>query len=74
VAVGGVLLLAIVVVIAGQSGRLVSLRDGRYCDVPVSAVSGKKTVDVAKHYNAERLRPRYETISGLPLLIMTSEE
>ena len=23
---------------------------------------------------AERLRPRYETISGLPLLIMTSEE
>jgi 6-phosphofructokinase 1 len=66
--------LALDLLLAGQSGRLASLRDGRYCDVPVSVVSGKKTVNVAKHYNAERLRPRYETISGLPLLIMTSEE
>jgi len=66
--------LAFDLVLAGKSGRLVSLRDGRYCDVPVSAVVGKKVVNVAKHYHAERLRPRYETISGLPLLIMTSEE
>jgi 6-phosphofructokinase 1 len=66
--------LALDLLLGGRSGRLVSLRDGRYCDVPVSAVSGKKVVNVAKHYNAERLRPRYETISGLPLLIMTSEE
>jgi 6-phosphofructokinase 1 len=66
--------LAFDLVLAGKSGRLVSLRDGRYCDVPVSVVVGKKVVNVAKHYNTERLRPRYETISGLPLLIMTSEE
>ena len=46
--------LALDLLLAGRSGRLVSLRDGRYCDVPVSAVSGKKVVDIAKHYNAER--------------------
>jgi 6-phosphofructokinase len=66
--------LALDLVLAGRSGRLVSLRAGRYDDVPINVVTGrKKLVDVEKHYNLDRLRPKYETIAGLPLFIMNSE-
>ena len=54
------------------SGRLVCVRNGIYDSVPISAVTGsKKVVDVVKHYNVERLRPRYKRFGGLPLFIMT---
>ena len=66
--------LALDLVVAGRSGCLVSLRAGRYDDVPIDVVTGrKKVVDVEKHYNLDRLRPKYETIAGLPLFIMNSE-
>ncbi len=66
--------LALDLVLSGTSGRLVSLRKGCYDEVPIEAVTGgKKAVDVAKFYNAERLRPRYETLFRQPLFIMTSD-
>jgi len=33
----------------------------------------KKVVDVNRHYNPERLRPRYETFAGQPLFLMMSD-
>jgi 6-phosphofructokinase 1 len=66
--------LALDLVLTGQSGRLVSIHNGRYDSVPIERVVGeKKVVDVARHYVANRLRPRYETFLGQPLFIMTSD-
>ncbi len=36
-------------------------------------VGHKKAVDVAKHYNPKRLRPRYSSFSRQPIFIMTSD-
>ena len=66
--------LALDLVLSKKSGRLISLRHGRYDNVPIDAVSGKKKiVDVHKYYNTDRLRPIYKTLHGLPLFIMTSD-
>jgi 6-phosphofructokinase 1 len=66
--------LAFDLVLAGTSGRLVSLRNGVYDSVPIDVVTGrKKMVDIAKYYNVDRLRPRYETFIRQPLFIMTSD-
>ena len=66
--------LALDLIEQGVSGRLVVVRNGCYDHVPVTVVTGrKKVVDVPKHYNVERLRPRYKTFVGQPLFIMTSD-
>jgi len=55
-------------------GRMVSLRNGQYDNVPIEVVtSTKKTVDIAKYYNTERLRPQYKSFNQKPLFIMTSD-
>lgn len=55
-------------------GRLVSLHNGCYDSVPIEVVTGhQKVVNVSKYYNAERLRPKYESFQHLPLFIMTSD-
>jgi 6-phosphofructokinase 1 len=57
----------------GMHGRLVVLKDGRYDNVPIEVVtSTKKTVDVEKYYNTERLRPQYESFQLQPLFMMAS--
>ncbi|MDH3719149.1 MAG: ATP-dependent 6-phosphofructokinase [Planctomycetota bacterium] len=67
--------LALDLVLKGVSGRLVALRNGCYDSVPIEKVMGKsKVVNVAKHYNVERLRPKYDTLQNQPLFIMTSED
>jgi len=66
--------LALDLVLEGISGRLVSLRDGKYGNVPIESVtSTKKVVDVTKYYNTERLRPYYKSFTDKPLFIMTSD-
>ena len=66
--------LALDLVLAGTSGRLVCLRNGVYDSVPIDVVTGrKKVIDVQKYYNRERLRPRYESFVRQPLFIMTSD-
>ncbi len=66
--------LAMDLVLDGVSGRLVSIRNGRYDDVPIEVVtSRKKVVDVKKFYRPDRLRPRYERFDGAPVFIMTSD-
>ena len=65
--------LAMDLIVKGMHGRLVVLKDGRYDNVPIEVVSRtKKVVDVDKHYNTERLRPKYESIQLQPLFMMAS--
>ncbi len=66
--------LAMDLILDGVSGRLVSIRNGRYDNVPIEVVtSRKKVVDVKKFYNADRLRPAYNRFDGAPVFIMTSD-
>ncbi len=66
--------LALNLILNGSHARLVSLRNGRYDDVPIDVVTSiKKIVDVEKYYNCDRLRPYYESFESKPLFIMTSD-
>jgi 6-phosphofructokinase 1 len=66
--------LALDLVLARQTGRLVSLLNGCYDSVPLEVVATrKKVVDIDRYYNPQRLRPKYETFRNQPLFIMTSE-
>ena len=64
--------LALDLILKGIHGRLVILRNGRYDNAPLDIVtSTKKVVNVAKHYNVDRLRPFYKSFEFNPLFIMT---
>jgi 6-phosphofructokinase 1 len=66
--------LALDLVLAGVQGRLVVLKNGRYDNMPIEVVvSSKKLVDLARHYNADRLRPHYARFAMQPLFIMASD-
>jgi 6-phosphofructokinase 1 len=66
--------MALDLVLSNTSGRLVSVRNGVYDNVPIDVITGrKKVVDVHKFYNGERLRPAYKTLARHPLFIMTSD-
>ena len=66
--------LALDLVLQGIHGRLVVLKNGRYDNVPIEVVtSTKKTVDIDRFYNTDRLRPQYKSFQMKPLLIMTSD-
>jgi 6-phosphofructokinase 1 len=66
--------LALNLILNHSHGRLVSLRNGRYDDVPIDVVTSvKKVVDIEKYYNSDRLRPYYESFESKPLFIMTSD-
>ncbi len=66
--------LALDLILQGIHGRLVCLKNGRYDNMPLDVVvASKKTVNVDKYYNKERLRPSYSNFQMLPLFIMTSD-
>lgn len=66
--------LALDLLLKGQHGRLVALRNGRYTDVPLEVVTAtKKVVNVDEFYDIERYRPKYENFENKPQFIMTSE-
>jgi len=66
--------LALDLILNKVHGRIVVLKNGRYDNMPIDVVTSyKKVVNVKKHYNTERLRPRYESFEMKPLFIMTSE-
>ena len=65
--------LALDLVLQKSFGRLVSLHNGVYDNVPIEVVTGrKKVVDVPRYYNTERLRPIYD-FHRRPVFIMTSD-
>jgi 6-phosphofructokinase 1 len=66
--------LALDLILEGSSGRLVTLKNGRYDNEHIEVVSSyKKVVDVAKYYNTDRLRPQYKSFESKPLFIMASD-
>ncbi|TDI71371.1 MAG: phosphofructokinase, partial [Bacteroidetes bacterium] len=67
--------LALDLILEKSYGRLVSLRKGKYDNVPIELVTGKKkVVDVAKYYNTDRMRPFYKSFHDSPTFIMTSDD
>ena len=67
--------LALDLILKGIHGRLVILKNGRYDNAPIDVVtSSKKIVEVDKHYNTDRLRPKYNAFDFQPLFIMTGTE
>ena len=63
--------LALDLILQGTYGRLVVLKNGKYDNAPLEVVtSRKKTVDVTKYYNTERLRPNYTSFDSKPLFIL----
>jgi 6-phosphofructokinase 1 len=66
--------LALDMLLSKIHGRLVVLKNGRYDNMPIDAVTAtKKVVNAKEHYNTERLRPHYKSFEMKPLFIMTSE-
>ena len=66
--------LALDLILKRVHGRLVVLKNGRYDNIPVDIVtSRKKTVNVDRFYNTDRLRPKFESFEMNPLFIMTSD-
>ncbi|MCI0550359.1 MAG: 6-phosphofructokinase [Anaerolineae bacterium] len=66
--------LALDLILKKVHGRLVVLKNGRYDNIPVDIVtSRKKTVNVERFYNTDRLRPKFESFEMNPLFIMTSD-
>ena len=66
--------LALDLLLSKVHGRLVVLKNGRYDNMPIDAVTAcKKVVNIKEHYNINRLRPHYSSFEMKPLFIMTSE-
>ncbi len=55
----------------GVAGRMTAIVDGNYAHVELPPIgAGPRKVDVAKMYNADRFRPRYDGKLGDPLLLV----
>lgn len=66
--------LALDLILKNVHGRLVVLKNGRYDNIPIDIItSTKKTVNVERFYNTDRLRPKFESFEMTPLFIMTSD-
>ena len=66
--------LAMNLILEGRSGRMVSLRRGRYESVPINTVTSyNKVVNIGKFYDVERYRPIYINFEDRPMWIMTSD-
>ena len=56
--------------IAGETGRMVSLRNGSYTTVPISATrEGVKRVDVDELYDTDEYRPKVRHVLGKPMFL-----
>jgi 6-phosphofructokinase len=58
-------------VAAGDFGRMVAIRDGKYAatDLPTAGQAARR-IDIDLMYNVERCRPRYDGRMGLPMLLV----
>jgi 6-phosphofructokinase 1 len=56
--------------VQGQTGRLVALRNGNYVNVPIDVTrQGVKRVDVGALYDAEAYRPKIRHVDGKPMFL-----
>jgi 6-phosphofructokinase 1 len=57
-------------VVGGESGRLVALRNGNYVNVPLAVTGqGVKRVDVGALYDADSYRPKIRHVTGKPMFL-----
>jgi 6-phosphofructokinase len=62
--------LATDLVLKGEFGKMVALREGKYTVNPIETISqGKKTVDVEELYDSENYRPKVTHILGKPMFL-----
>ena len=62
--------LAVQLLQAGNTGRMVALQDGNYCHVPADTLlSGVKTVDVDGLYDRANYRAKLARIEGKPMFL-----
>jgi ATP-dependent phosphofructokinase / diphosphate-dependent phosphofructokinase len=62
--------LATDLVLKGEFGKMVALREGKYTVNSIETISqGKKTVDVEELYDSENYRPRVTHILGKPMFL-----
>ncbi len=62
--------LAMDFLIAGKSGYMTGLQDGKYIAVPLqSIIGGIKRVDVDRFYDVEHYRPNVKNVSGMPMFL-----
>ncbi len=67
--------IALDLILEKKSGRLISLRNGVYDNVPLDIIKGrKKVIDVEKYYDVDRMRPKYESFIKQSLFIMTTDD
>jgi len=67
--------IALDLILANTSGRLISLRNGIYDHVPLDIITGRsKVIDVPKYYDVDRMRPKYESFIKQPMFIMTGDD
>ncbi len=61
-------------ILQGKSGYMVNVCNGRYGHVEIDSLLGrKKTVDVERYYNKDRLRPHYNVFQDQPMFVMTGD-
>ncbi|HEX9944370.1 MAG TPA: 6-phosphofructokinase [Thermoanaerobaculia bacterium] len=62
--------LAADLILAGKTGRLVAIQNGRYTTEPLEIVGeGKKRVDVERFYDVDHYRPKIIGVMGLPMFL-----
>ncbi len=62
--------LAADLLLAGQSGRMVAVREGKFTHIDMGEVTqGTRRVDVDRLYDAEAYRPRLHGVEGLPMFL-----
>lgn len=62
--------LAVQLLQRGESGRMVALKDGSYCHVPIGKLEeGTASVDVTGLYDAARYRAQLMRIEGMPMFL-----
>ncbi len=62
--------LAADLLLAGQSGRMVALRDGKYTHIDMAEVTrGVRRVDVDRLYNPDTYTPQIKNCQGLPMYL-----
>lgn len=56
--------------LSGQSGRMVAVRDGRFTHIDMGEVTqGVRRVDVDRLYDVEKYRPKLNGVEGLPMFL-----
>jgi 6-phosphofructokinase 1 len=62
--------LAMDLIIEGNSGRMVALREGKYTHIPMSDVAmGLKRVDVDELYDVDSYRPKVHSVLNKPMFL-----